>query len=261
MFSKSAVGHATASLAHELLPLGIRVNGIAPGLFVTEMSAPGTMDTTGISHLPPGVKFRGQTPVSRPVAPGQQRAGTNLDMGTLALFLVANWFVDGETILIDGGVSPAVVPSYAARQLIELMTVTPYASVFILNIGCGRFYGNVHVQQYIMVYGLEYLSVSFSIKFPLFVTKWSWTVRGHSLTSNPCANAKSNLCMITLTTTSISNRATGRPTQFAGPKENGMKALRSSLTSSTFDGAAGLACRSHRSGVNESGLGEKYAGS
>jgi NAD(P)-dependent dehydrogenase (short-subunit alcohol dehydrogenase family) len=31
MFSKSAVGHAVASLAHELLPLDIRVNGIAPG--------------------------------------------------------------------------------------------------------------------------------------------------------------------------------------------------------------------------------------
>ena len=31
MFSKSAIGHATETLAHELLPLGIRVNGIAPG--------------------------------------------------------------------------------------------------------------------------------------------------------------------------------------------------------------------------------------
>jgi NAD(P)-dependent dehydrogenase (short-subunit alcohol dehydrogenase family) len=31
LYSKSALGHATASLAHELLPLGIRVNGIAPG--------------------------------------------------------------------------------------------------------------------------------------------------------------------------------------------------------------------------------------
>lgn len=30
-FSKSAIGHATSTIAHELLPLGIRVNGIAPG--------------------------------------------------------------------------------------------------------------------------------------------------------------------------------------------------------------------------------------
>ena len=31
MYSKAAIGQATAALAHELLPLGIRVNGIAPG--------------------------------------------------------------------------------------------------------------------------------------------------------------------------------------------------------------------------------------
>ncbi|KAG7095963.1 hypothetical protein E1B28_006648 [Marasmius oreades] len=37
LFSKSAIGHATSTLAHELLPLGIRVNGIAPGLFATEV--------------------------------------------------------------------------------------------------------------------------------------------------------------------------------------------------------------------------------
>lgn len=30
LYSKSAIGHATGTLAHELLPLGIRVNGIAP---------------------------------------------------------------------------------------------------------------------------------------------------------------------------------------------------------------------------------------
>lgn len=33
MYSKSAIGHATQTLAHELLPLGIRVNGIAPGKY------------------------------------------------------------------------------------------------------------------------------------------------------------------------------------------------------------------------------------
>ncbi|KAM5543403.1 hypothetical protein V8D89_002654 [Ganoderma adspersum] len=103
MYSKSAIGHATASLAHELLPLGVRVNGIAPGLFVSEMSAPGTIDALGQSHLSAGISFGLEVPVSRPVARGQQRAGTNRDMGALVLFLVANWFVDGETVLIDGG--------------------------------------------------------------------------------------------------------------------------------------------------------------
>lgn len=31
LYSKSAIGHGTQTLAHELLPLGVRVNGIAPG--------------------------------------------------------------------------------------------------------------------------------------------------------------------------------------------------------------------------------------
>lgn len=30
MYSKAAIGHAAALVAHELLPLGIRCNGIAP---------------------------------------------------------------------------------------------------------------------------------------------------------------------------------------------------------------------------------------
>ncbi|KAI0641326.1 NAD-P-binding protein [Trametes meyenii] len=103
MYSKSAIGHATSSLAHELLPLGIRVNGIAPGFFVTEMSAPGTADGTGQSRLPPHYPLSIDVPVSHPLEASGPRAGTIKDMGALALFLVANWFVDGETVLIDGG--------------------------------------------------------------------------------------------------------------------------------------------------------------
>ncbi|KAF8888587.1 NAD(P)-binding protein, partial [Infundibulicybe gibba] len=86
LFSKSAIGQATSSLAHELLPLGIRVNGIAP-------------DELGISHIPAAGITRFQTPTGPPTG------GSNRDMGSLALFLVANWFVNGETVLIDGGVS------------------------------------------------------------------------------------------------------------------------------------------------------------
>lgn len=37
--------------------------------------------------------------------PTVKTGGTNRDVGSLALFLVANWFVNGETVLIDGGVS------------------------------------------------------------------------------------------------------------------------------------------------------------
>jgi len=97
MYSKSAIGQATSSLAHELLPLGIRVNGIAPGYFQTEMSAPGSQDAVGLSHAPKEMTLEFDIPTV-------QTGGTNRDMGTLALFLIANWFVNGETVLIDGGI-------------------------------------------------------------------------------------------------------------------------------------------------------------
>ncbi|KAJ7649094.1 NAD(P)-binding protein [Mycena polygramma] len=121
LFSKSALGHATASLAHELLPLGIRVNGIAPGLFATQVRSlaprsyhqsrfkiraltplpPSQMttrasDAHGLSTFPPSFQPGFDIPTESGV-------GSPRDMGSLALFLVANWFVNGETVLIDGG--------------------------------------------------------------------------------------------------------------------------------------------------------------
>ncbi|THU97642.1 NAD(P)-binding protein [Dendrothele bispora CBS 962.96] len=96
LFSKSALGHATSSLAHELLPLGVRVNGIAPGLFPTEMTLPGRSSEAGITQVPPNYLSNLQFH-----SPGG--LGTKRDMGALALCLVANWFINGETVLIDGG--------------------------------------------------------------------------------------------------------------------------------------------------------------
>ena len=47
-----------------------------------------------------------------PLASGEDPVGgSNRDMGSLALFLVANWYVNGETVLIDGGVSDMFPPS------------------------------------------------------------------------------------------------------------------------------------------------------
>lgn len=97
MFSKSAIGHATSSLAHELLPLGIRVNGIAPGLFPSGMSLPGApTDETGTVIVPPDAKKGFEVPA-------EQGWGKPRDVGSLALFLLTNWYVNGETVLIDGG--------------------------------------------------------------------------------------------------------------------------------------------------------------
>lgn len=62
------------------------------------MSLPGSADESGVSQFKPGTKIAFEVPT---VPTG----GTRRDMGTLALFLVANWYVNGETVLIDGGVS------------------------------------------------------------------------------------------------------------------------------------------------------------
>lgn len=63
------------------------------------MSAPGSIDEAGISNIPPGHKWKMEVPAS-------SVGGSRKDMGSLALFLVANWYVNGETVLIDGGVCP-----------------------------------------------------------------------------------------------------------------------------------------------------------
>ncbi|KAH9916987.1 uncharacterized protein BXZ73DRAFT_105679 [Epithele typhae] len=68
MFSKSAVGHAVATLAHALLPLGVRVNGIAPGLFATALTAPGggpgARDAAGNAHFAPGAPLAFDVPLA-----------------------------------------------------------------------------------------------------------------------------------------------------------------------------------------------------
>lgn len=64
------------------------------------MSNPGSMDNFGVSHYT-GRKPSFEVPV---ISAGTQIGGSNRDVGSLALFLVTNWFVNGETVLIDGGV-------------------------------------------------------------------------------------------------------------------------------------------------------------
>ncbi len=62
----------------------------------TQMAAPGTSDSFGISTMSKQAAFE---------SPANSAGGSRFDMGMLALFLVSNWFVNGETVLIDGGVS------------------------------------------------------------------------------------------------------------------------------------------------------------
>ncbi|CAL1699010.1 unnamed protein product [Somion occarium] len=116
IFSKAAIGNATATLARELLPLGVRVNGIAPGLFVSGMSVPGSTDPTGQSHAKKDLsQFTCKVPVSQlPEELGgpSNVGGSRRDIASLVLFLLSNWFVNGETVLIDGGTLLVHASSY-----------------------------------------------------------------------------------------------------------------------------------------------------
>lgn len=76
------------------------------------MTSPNTHDHIGTSAFPSTLpafeiptRQHPDAASTGAITNSSRLAGTNRDMGTLALMLVANWFVNGETILIDGGVS------------------------------------------------------------------------------------------------------------------------------------------------------------
>lgn len=89
--SKAAVDAMTKSLANEWGRYGIRLNAIAPGTIPTEgMYArlrPGDNDPTA------------KAAASNPLG----RVGNAADIGNLAAFLLAPSWINGETIVLDGG--------------------------------------------------------------------------------------------------------------------------------------------------------------
>lgn len=89
--AKAAVDSITRSLALEWAPLGIRVNGIAPGPID---------DTEGMSRLAPGdvkQKLASAIPIGR--------FGTIAEIANVAVFLASDAasLIHGETIVADGG--------------------------------------------------------------------------------------------------------------------------------------------------------------
>jgi NAD(P)-dependent dehydrogenase (short-subunit alcohol dehydrogenase family) len=90
--SKAAVSMLTASLAIEWLPLGIRVNAIAPGYFASDM-------TKAVSTQEPEMvaEWMRRTPAGR--------MGRPEELGPLVSYLCSEHsdFVVGQTIVIDGG--------------------------------------------------------------------------------------------------------------------------------------------------------------
>ena len=91
--SKGAVLTLTKDMAVKLAPHGIRVNGIAPGPFDTDMMAHIHADERKQKNL------RAQVP--------QRRWGTEEDVKGVAVFLASDAaaFVTGHTVVVDGGMS------------------------------------------------------------------------------------------------------------------------------------------------------------
>ncbi|KAL1996298.1 hypothetical protein VTN49DRAFT_350 [Thermomyces lanuginosus] len=93
--SKAATIHLTRLLAHEVMTSGlkIRINNIAPGVFPSEMTT-GESDEKQKSQIPKE-KYESKVPAARP--------GNDRDMGNAILFAVTNQYLNGQTIVVDGG--------------------------------------------------------------------------------------------------------------------------------------------------------------
>jgi len=93
--SKAASVHLTKLLASEIAGNGlkIRVNSIAPGVFPSEMTA-GESDEAQKSQIPKE-KYEAKTSARRP--------GNDRDMAGAILFAVCNQYLQGQTVVVDGG--------------------------------------------------------------------------------------------------------------------------------------------------------------
>ena len=104
--SKAAATHMTKQLATSFAPYKIRINAIAPGYFLTEMT-----NDMPISHGIPNPRVEGS--LASKVCP-LERSGTEEEIGALALYLAscAGAYVNGCVQVIDGGRVGAMPASY-----------------------------------------------------------------------------------------------------------------------------------------------------
>jgi 3-oxoacyl-[acyl-carrier protein] reductase len=105
--AKAAVIHFTRSLAVDLAPLGVRVNGVAPGNFPVE-----TRRKMRAGDLPPlwaepsvATGLMGPITRIRTASIPMGRTGAPAEVGHAVLFLAsaAASYITGQTLVVDGG--------------------------------------------------------------------------------------------------------------------------------------------------------------
>ncbi len=89
--SKGGVVGMTLPIARDLAAIGVRVNTIAPGLIDTPIYGEGEASEAFKASLGRSVLF-------------PHRLGTSEEFASLAVELVCNSYMNGETIRIDGGI-------------------------------------------------------------------------------------------------------------------------------------------------------------
>ena len=89
--SKGGVVGMTLPIARDLVPLGIRVNTIAPGLIDTPIYGEGEASDQFKAHLGQSVLF-------------PKRLGYASELASMVTECITNDYMNGETIRVDGGV-------------------------------------------------------------------------------------------------------------------------------------------------------------
>jgi len=94
--AKGATVHLTKLMSAEFMKAGVRVNSVAPGYFPSEMTTK-TSDDRQKSDLPAEkVADKGHVP--------QMRGGRDEEMSRAMLMLATNTYVNGQILVVDGGV-------------------------------------------------------------------------------------------------------------------------------------------------------------